>query len=183
MIERGLWLWSWATVGLCCRHEKTTQCETKNTVGSNSFGELTLCFDIWQSIAFRPSHGYEIRKKERKLFPIIKDVKTTFVKHSERNFCLYLPLQNFDKFMQTKTKHNETKQAKNKIPPSFNLIYTVSKVMAVENKIRYQGLKWYNQKPHFLQWWSDNYGIVYNITVINVIRVETFMTVVTLKSS
>ena len=85
--------------------------------------------------------------------------------------------------MQTKTKHNETKQAKNKIPPSFNLIYAVSKVMAVENKIRNQGLKWYNQKPHFLQWCSDNYGRIHNITVINVIRVETFMTVVTLKSS
>ena len=54
--------------------------------------------------------------------------------------------------MQTKTKHNETKQAQNKIPPSFNLIYAVSKVMAVENKIRNQGLKWYNRKPHFLQW-------------------------------
>ena len=53
----------------------------------------------------------KFEKKERKLFPIIKDVKTTFVKHSERNFCLYLPFQNFDKFMQTKTKHNETKQA------------------------------------------------------------------------
>ena len=119
----------------------------------------------------------KFEKKERKLFPIIKDVKTTFVKHSERNFCLYLPFQNFDKFMQTKTKHNETKQAQNKIPPSFNSIYAVSKVMAVENKIRNQGPKWYNQKPHFLQWWSDNYGRIYNITVINVIRVETFMTV------
>ena len=37
LIERSLWLWSWATVGLCCQREKTTQCETKNTVGSNSF--------------------------------------------------------------------------------------------------------------------------------------------------
>ena len=59
-------------LGFVVDMKKRPSVKQKNTVGSNSFGELTLCFDIWQSIAFRPSHGYEIRKKRKKAFPNYK---------------------------------------------------------------------------------------------------------------